>query len=54
MFANLLAPHNPHIMNPKKHPSYAALGNTSARTESQQSLLEKFTSWFRDFLENAE
>ena len=41
-------------MSPKEYPSYAALGNTNARTKSQQSLLEKFTLWFRDFLESAE
>ena len=41
-------------MSTKEHPSYAALGNANARTKSQQSLLEKFTLWFRDFLENAE
>jgi len=41
-------------MNPKEYPSYAALGNNSSSTKSQQSLLEKFTLWFRDFLENAE
>ena len=41
-------------MSTKEHPSYVALGNTNARTKSQQSLLEKFTLWFRDLLENAE
>lgn len=41
-------------MSTKEYPSYAALGNTNARTKSQQTLLEKFTLWFRDFLENAE
>lgn len=41
-------------MSTKEYPSYAALGNANARSNSQQSLLEKFTMWFRNFLENAE
>jgi hypothetical protein len=41
-------------MSTKEYPTYAALGNPNARTNSQQSLMEKFTLWFRDFLENAE
>lgn len=41
-------------MSIKEYPSYAALGNTNACKKSQQTLLEKFTLWFRDFLENAE
>ncbi|WP_299125425.1 hypothetical protein [uncultured Tenacibaculum sp.] len=41
-------------MSTKEYPSYAALGNANAQSKSQQSFLEKFTMWFRDFLENAE
>ncbi len=41
-------------MSNKEYPSYAALGNASAHTKSQQSIFEKFTMWFRNFLENAE
>ena len=41
-------------MSTKEHPSYAALVNANARNKSQESLLEKFTLWFRNFLENAE
>ncbi|MEE4000642.1 hypothetical protein V1T75_09855 [Tenacibaculum sp. FZY0031] len=41
-------------MSSREHPSYAALGNANARSESQQSLIEKFTIWFRNFLETAE
>ncbi|CAM1355882.1 MULTISPECIES: hypothetical protein [Tenacibaculum] len=41
-------------MSSREHPSYAALGSANARSESQQSLVEKFTIWFRNFLETAE
>ncbi len=41
-------------MSTKEYPSYAALGNPNSRTKSQQSLIEKFTLWFHNFLENAE
>ncbi len=41
-------------MSNKEYPTYAALGNANARANSQQSFFEKFTMWFRDFLENAE
>ncbi len=41
-------------MSNKEHPSYVALGSANARSQNQQSLLEKFTTWFRNFLETAE
>ncbi len=41
-------------MSNKEYPTYAALGNANARNTTQQSFYEKFTMWFRDFLENAE
>lgn len=41
-------------MSNKEYPTYAALGNANVRTKPQQSFYEKFTMWFRDFLENAE
>ena len=41
-------------MSNKEYPSYAALVSANAHSKSQQSLLEKFTVWFRNFLETAE
>ncbi|MDB0602498.1 hypothetical protein [Tenacibaculum maritimum] len=41
-------------MSNKESPTYAALGNTSSQAKAEQTLLEKFTVWFRNFLENAE
>ncbi|WP_408024838.1 hypothetical protein [Tenacibaculum sediminilitoris] len=41
-------------MSYREHPSYAALGSANAHSKTQQSLVEKFTSWFRNFLETAE
>ena len=41
-------------MSNREYPTYAALGNANARSQSQQSLLEKFAVWFRNFLETAE
>ena len=41
-------------MSNREYPSYAALGSANARSASQQSLLEKFTAWFRNFLQTAE
>ncbi|MGG8497267.1 hypothetical protein ACQY1Q_12680 [Tenacibaculum sp. TC6] len=40
-------------MSSKDFPTYAALSDNT-QTKSQQSLVEKFTTWFRNFLENAE
>ena len=39
-------------MSNKEYPTYAALANANAH--KKQSFYEKFTMWFRDFLENAE
>ncbi|WGH75340.1 hypothetical protein P8625_14900 [Tenacibaculum tangerinum] len=41
-------------MSTRKFPSYAALGSANAQSKEQQTLLEKFTAWFRNFLETAE
>ncbi|WP_408047707.1 hypothetical protein [Tenacibaculum crassostreae] len=41
-------------MSNREYPTYAALGNANARSQAQQSLLEKFAVWFRNFLETAE
>lgn len=38
----------------KEYPSYAALSNANARSKTQQTLLQKFALWFRNFLETAE
>ncbi len=40
-------------MTSKQSPSYAALTSRND-TDTQQTFIEKFTSWFRNFLENAE
>ena len=41
-------------MSSNEFPTYAALGDRNAQKKNQQTLIEKFTSWFRNFLENAE
>ena len=41
-------------MSSNEFPTYAALGDSNAQKQNQQTLIEKFTSWFRNFLENAE
>lgn len=41
-------------MSTKEYPSYTALGSANTSKKTEQSLIEKFTMWFRDFLENAE
>ncbi len=41
-------------MSSKEFPTYAALSDNKAQNKTQQSLIEKFTTWFRNFLENAE
>ena len=41
-------------MSRKEFPTYAALSKSNVQEKSQQSLIEKFTTWFRNFLENAE
>ncbi|WP_408045271.1 hypothetical protein [Tenacibaculum litopenaei] len=41
-------------MSSKDFPSYAALSDTSAQANSKQTFIERFTDWFRNFLENAE
>ncbi|WP_348738335.1 hypothetical protein [Tenacibaculum sp. 190524A02b] len=40
-------------MSRKDFPTYAALGN-NAQAQTRETLIEKFTNWFRNFLENAE
>lgn len=41
-------------MSSNEFPTYASLGDRNAKKKNQQTLIEKFTSWFRNFLENAE
>ena len=41
-------------MSRKEFPTYAALRDNNTQNKAQQSLIEKFTTWFRNFLENAE
>ncbi|SEB67510.1 hypothetical protein SAMN04489761_1408 [Tenacibaculum sp. MAR_2009_124] len=41
-------------MSSKEFPTYTALSENNAQRKAQQSLIEKFTTWFRNFLENAE
>lgn len=40
-------------MSNRDYPSYSSLNNSS-QTNSQQTLVERFAYWFRNFLENAE
>ncbi|WP_435264143.1 hypothetical protein [Tenacibaculum sp. nBUS_03] len=41
-------------MSNRDFPSYAALSDNNTQTRPQQTFIEKFTNWFRNFLENAE